>query len=107
VVTSTRSLAKPSIEVSLVSVDGTLLWRGGQGIPALPTTTVTLTLDRLGLGDGNYRLDVAIFAEEGRVCCDFQKGLHAFAVRSRGESTGLVRPLHHWKVDPAPTDSAP
>jgi lipopolysaccharide transport system ATP-binding protein len=102
VVDAIPSLAKLSVEVSLVSADGTLLWRGAQGIPSAATTTATLTLDRVGLADGNYRLDIAVFAEEGRVCCDFQKGLHGFAVRSPGASAGLLRPRHSWTVGPTP-----
>jgi hypothetical protein len=99
-VAAPSSLEKLSVEVSLVAQDGTLLWRGTQPIPSASTVNATLTLDRLGLADGNYRLDVAVFAAEGRVCCDFQKGLHGFAVRSPGATVGLVRPAHSWTVDP-------
>jgi lipopolysaccharide transport system ATP-binding protein len=100
-------LARLSVEVSLVSHDGTLLWRGATQIASTSTTTATLTLNRLGLADGNYRLDVAVFAEDGRVCCDFQKGLHGFAVRNSVASTGLVRPVHSWTIEPtAPNDEA-
>jgi lipopolysaccharide transport system ATP-binding protein len=99
-VAADSSLEKLSVEVSLVAQDGTLLWRGSQPIPSASTVTATLTLNRLGLADGNYRLDVAVFADEGRVCCDFQKGLHGFAVRSAGATAGLLRPLHFWTVDP-------
>jgi lipopolysaccharide transport system ATP-binding protein len=101
------SLARLSLEISVVSPDGTLLWRGAQRIGSTPATNVTLTLDRLGLADGNYRLDVAVFAEDGRVCCDFHKGLHSFAVRNSGPSTGLLRPLHHWRVSPPLNDEQP
>jgi lipopolysaccharide transport system ATP-binding protein len=101
------SLAAPSIEVSLVSQDGTLLWRGTRAIASSTNTTVTLTINRLGLADGNYRLDVAVFAEDGQVCCDFQKGLHGFAVRSASQTTGLVRPLHTWTVNASTENSAP
>ena len=93
-------LSELAVEASLFSPDGTLIWRGTRSIPAAAATTATLTLERLGLADGNYRFDVAIFAEHGRVCCDFQKGLHGFAVRSQRESVGLVRLVHCWTVDP-------
>ena len=96
------SMANLSVEVSLLSPDGTLLWRSARSIPSASTTTATLALNRLGLADGNYRLDVAVFADEGRVCCDFQKGLHGFAVRSSAPSAGLVRPPLAWTVVPAP-----
>jgi lipopolysaccharide transport system ATP-binding protein len=102
VVSATPSVANLSVEVSLVSPDGTLLWRGAQPISSATSTTARLSFSRLGLADGNYRLDVAVFAEEGRICCDFQKGLHGFAVRSSGQSSGLLRPLHAWHVDPPP-----
>ena len=94
------TLVRPAVEVSLVSPDGTLLWRGAQPIASATVATATLTLDRLGLADGNYRLDVAVFADDGRVCCDFQKGLHGFAIRSAAPGTGVVRPLHRWAVQP-------
>ncbi len=100
------SLAHLSIEVSLVSADGTLLWRSIQPMPSATHASATLTLERVGLADGNYRLDVAVFAEEGRVCCDFQKGLHGFAVRSSGSSPGLVRIPHAWTVEPPPPSEA-
>ncbi len=100
VVEAEESLTKLSIEISLVSLDGTLLWRGAQAITAATTTTASLTLERLGLADGNYRLDLAVFAEDGRVCCDFQKGLHGFAVRSAAPAAGLLRLLHSWTVEP-------
>jgi lipopolysaccharide transport system ATP-binding protein len=99
-VTADPSMTRLSVEVSLVSADGTLLWRGARPIASAPSTTATLSMNRLGLADGNYRLDVAVFAEEGRICCDFQKGLHGFAVRSPGPGTGLIRPLHAWTIDP-------
>lgn len=94
------ALARLAVEVSLVSPDGTLMWRGARAIASAPSTTAALTLSRLGLADGNYRLDVAVFADDGRVCCDFQKGLHAFAVRNAVPGAGLVRPLHRWNVHP-------
>jgi lipopolysaccharide transport system ATP-binding protein len=100
VVAADTSLPSLSVEVSLVSPDGTLLWRVAQPIASAARTTATLTFNRLGLADGNYRLDVAVFAEEGRICCDFQKGLHGFAVRSAEPSNGLMRPLHAWMVNP-------
>ncbi len=94
-------LETPTLEASLFSSEGTLLWRGSQGLVPAPSTTVVLSFPRLGLDDGNYRLDLAVFACEGRICCDFHKGLHAFAVRSAGGGTsGLLRLLHTWTVNP-------
>ncbi len=94
------SLSGLGVEVSLVSQDGTLLWRDSHAIASAPAATARLNLSRLGLADGNYRLDVAVFAESGRVCCDFQKGLHGFAIRSAKPSSGLLKPVHHWTVHP-------
>jgi lipopolysaccharide transport system ATP-binding protein len=85
-----------TLEVSLIAQDGTLLWRDSHPIASEPATTAALTLSRLGLSDGNYRLDIAVFADQGRVCCDFQKGLHGFAVRNATASVGLLRPQHQW-----------
>jgi lipopolysaccharide transport system ATP-binding protein len=98
-VTSEVDLSQLTVEASIFAPDGTLIWRGTRAVPASRVTTVTLTLDRIGLADGNYRFDVAVFAEQGRVCCDFQKGLHGFAVRSQAEIAGLVRLVHRWTVD--------
>jgi lipopolysaccharide transport system ATP-binding protein len=100
VINAGPSLVQLSVEVSLSSADGTLLWRGAQPITSASRSVATLTINRLGLADGNYRLDAAVFAEQGRICCDFQKGLHGFAVRSPGAGTGLIRPLHTWTIDP-------
>ncbi len=83
-----RGLDAPAVEVSIYSPDGTLLWRGSQSLDASLETAVLLTFPRLGLTDGNYRLDVGVFAAHGRICCDFQKGLHAFAVRCASEGAG-------------------
>jgi lipopolysaccharide transport system ATP-binding protein len=99
-VTSTTDLRELSIEVSLFSSDGTLLWRESRPIQTTDATTATLSFERLGLGDGNYRLDVALFADSGSVCCDFQKGTHGFAVRSALPSPGLLRPVHRWATAP-------
>ena len=96
------SLVEPSVEVSLFAPDGTLLWRGSAPIASATSAEATLTFDRIGLSDGNYRIDVAVLADNGRVCCDFHKGLHGFAVRSPDGSVGVVRPLHRWRVNPAP-----
>ena len=95
---------KLNVEASLVTADGTLLWRGFQSIGA-ETSSATLTVKRLGLADGNYRLDVGVFAEEGRICCDYQKGLHGFAVRSTAANAGLLRPIHSWAVEPSVSKS--
>ena len=101
-VAADASLVDLTVEVSFLSQDGTLLWRDSHPLVSGGAAVATLTLNRLGLADGNYRIDVAVFAEQGRVCCDFQKGLHGFAVRSALPSAGLLRPLHQWSVHAAP-----
>ncbi len=101
VVVQDAELEAPAVEVSIFSSDGTLLWRGSQSLDAAPETAIVLTFPRLGLGDGNYRLDAAVLAAEGRICCDFQKGLHAFAVRSTHGGVGLLRPVHRWSTGPS------
>lgn len=100
VIAADPALTKLNVEASLVTADGTLLWRGFQSIAA-ETSSATLTVKRLGLADGNYRLDVGVFADGGRICCDYQKGLHGFAVRSTAASAGLLRPIHSWAVEPS------
>ncbi len=95
-----RGLDAPAVEVSIYSPDGTLLWRGSQSLDASLETAVLLTFPRLGLTDGNYRLDVGVFAAHGRICCDFQKGLHAFAVRCASEGAGMLRLVHRWSAGP-------
>ena len=100
------SVGPLAVEVSLLAADGSLLWRANQPVGSAPKTTALLMVERLGLADGNYGLDVAVFAHEGRVCCDFQKGLHGFAVRSAAPSAGLLRPVYHWTVHPALADAS-
>lgn len=58
---------------------------------------VRLFIDRLGLNDGNYTLDVAAHSREG-VAFDFHKGLYSFAVRTEVHDSGLVRPPHRWEL---------
>jgi lipopolysaccharide transport system ATP-binding protein len=96
----------PYIGIAFHRDDGQHVWSTNTAveetgeIPLAPAGTVTLTLPRLGLGEGSYRLDVVAFARGERVC-DWQRGLYGFTVKAPSGEIGLVRPVHSWSVVPA------
>jgi lipopolysaccharide transport system ATP-binding protein len=68
--------------------------------PLPASGTLRVVLDRLGLVEGNYRLDVACHAEHG-LAYDYQRAMHSFAVRSEVRDVGMMRPPHRWELGPA------
>jgi lipopolysaccharide transport system ATP-binding protein len=67
-------------------------------VPPLGTAgTVVCLLERLGLLDGSYRLDVAAHRSDGYPF-DYQRGALNFAVRSEGKQIGVFEPPHRWSV---------
>jgi len=85
-----------SLELTLRTEDGTTVWVTGVELSeAEPRGTLSLELPRLGLGDGNYLVDLLLSAERGQDVRDVQRGLHGFAVRAKAQS-GLIAPVHHW-----------
>lgn len=67
---------------------------------ALPAKgTVRYLVERLGLLDGTYSLDVAVHAKDGYPY-DYRKGALNFAVRAAGKGVGVYEPEHRWEVGP-------
>jgi homopolymeric O-antigen transport system ATP-binding protein len=85
-----------SLELTLRTEGGTMVWVSTVELSAgAPRGTAQLDLPRLGLGDGNYLLDLALTTERGQNVRDVQRGLHGFAVRA-GSQTGLIAPVFRW-----------
>ena len=84
-------------------VFGTNSFVDGVALPKpLPATgTLRFRIQRLGLLDGNYALDVAAHSQSG-VDYDFQRRLYSFSVRARLRDTGQFRPQHAWVLDAVP-----
>ena len=93
------AVAKPRLEVSVRTEEQSLLWSSSEELPASDQAVVRLELPRLGLGDGNYLVDLTL-AGEGPEPYDVHRGLHGFAVRAES-SSGVLAPVHHWSVEPS------
>jgi len=84
------------LELTLRTEGGTTLWVSTVDLsPSGPRGIVELELPRLGLGDGNYLLDLLLTTDKGQNHRDVQRGLHGFAVRAAAQ-TGLIAPVHSW-----------
>lgn len=57
------------------------------------------TIRRLGLLEGNYRLDVAVHRKDGYPF-DYRQGVFTFAVRSSGKQVGVYLPERSWATRP-------
>lgn len=57
--------------------------------------TVRYVIDRLGMLDGQFILDVAVHREDGYPF-DYQKSIKTFAVRSPFRQVGVIVPAHSW-----------
>ena len=57
---------------------------------------VTLTLDRLELVAGTYKLDVAVHKRDGYPY-DYHRLLYTFRVKSETLDVGIYRPAHDWR----------
>ena len=88
----------PQLELSIRTDGGTLVWSTSEKLPEAEAASLALELPRLGLGDGNYLVDLSLGNAAGAVY-DVQRGLHGFAVRAQ-DSTGLVAPVHRWSIEP-------
>lgn len=62
--------------------------------------TVRFRIDRIGLVDGNYDLDVAVHSQSGYPF-DYHKGALRFSVRSDGRTVGVYSPKRDWAIVPA------
>jgi lipopolysaccharide transport system ATP-binding protein len=88
----------PQLELSLRTDGGTLVWTSTEKLPDADGATVELDIPRLGLGDGNYLVDLSLGSATGAVY-DVHRGLHGFAVRAQ-EPSGLLAPVHRWSIEP-------
>ena len=88
--------AGSTLEVTLRTEGGTTVWVTTVELSGSePRGTLGLELPRLGLGDGNYLVDLVLAAERGQDVRDAQRGLHGFAVRAPAQ-VGLIAPVHRW-----------
>jgi lipopolysaccharide transport system ATP-binding protein len=60
-----------------------------------PRGQAVLTIDRLGLLPGDYRLDVAALKRSGEAY-DVRHAAHQLTVSSTGGDQGVFRPPHRW-----------
>ena len=88
----------PYLELSLRTDGGTLVWSSTAPLPDAEGATLALEIPRLGLGDGNYLVDLSLANAAGAVY-DVQRGLYGFAVRAQN-SSGLLAPVHRWSIEP-------
>jgi lipopolysaccharide transport system ATP-binding protein len=88
----------PVLELSLRTDGGTLVWSSTERLPDSDGATLTLEMPRLGLGDGNYVVDLSL-GDAGGAVYDVHRGLHGFAVRAQ-DSSGLLAPVHRWSIEP-------
>ena len=85
-----------ALELTLRTEGGTTVWVSAVDLSSAEARgTVSLELPRLGLGDGNYLLDLMLSTDQGQTVRDVQRGLHGFAVRAATQ-TGLIAPVHTW-----------
>jgi len=59
--------------------------------------TLRVRLERLGLLEGNYTVDVSAAPEDGPDH-DYWRGVLSFAVRTDVKDLGVVRLPHHWEL---------
>jgi lipopolysaccharide transport system ATP-binding protein len=91
-------LVNPTLEVSLRTEGEGLVWTTSEVLPEAPAGRLRLELPRLGLGDGNYLVDLILSGNAGSTLYDVHKGLHGFAVRAV-KASGILAPVHRWSVD--------
>lgn len=90
--------------IGIHRVDGLTVFGTNTAIERVPlpdlggSGTVRCRLDRLGLLDGSYRLDVAVHRADGYPF-DYHRGALDFAVRSGCKQVGVFEPPHHWSVE--------
>jgi ABC-type polysaccharide/polyol phosphate transport system ATPase subunit len=61
---------------------------------------VTLSIERLDLVEGTYKVDVAVHTCDGYPY-DYHRLLYTFRVKSRTPDVGIYRPRHHWSFSPS------
>jgi lipopolysaccharide transport system ATP-binding protein len=94
-------LTTPQLEVNIRTEGDGLVWTTSESLPEEHSGQLCLELPRLGLGDGNYLVDLVLSGDSGSLLYDVHKGLHGFAVRATPPS-GLLAPVHRWSVGSSP-----
>ncbi|NDC37472.1 MAG: ABC transporter ATP-binding protein [Proteobacteria bacterium] len=81
-----------------VMVHGTNTDIEGLQLPRLPDSgVIRYRIERLGLLEGSYLLDVAVHRFDGYPI-DYHKGCIRFAVRSQGRQVGVMLPPRSWSM---------
>jgi lipopolysaccharide transport system ATP-binding protein len=94
-------LIKPQLEVKIRTEGEGLVWATSESLPEGQAGQLRLELPRLGLGDGNYLVDLVLSGDSGSVLYDVHRGLHGFAVRAT-PSSGMLAPVHRWSIESPP-----
>ena len=97
--------------VGILRFDGLAVWGTNSAIEQLsvplPGELVThgprngryrVTIERLGLTEGSYYLDVAAHREDGSAY-DYHHQKYKFSVRNRVPVQGVYTPRHHWEFE--------
>ncbi|NLF25027.1 MAG: ABC transporter ATP-binding protein [Deltaproteobacteria bacterium] len=96
-----ESVSEAVFGIGISRTDGVLIHGSNTDIeklslpPLSPKGTVIYEIDRLGLLDGHYLLDVAVHRSDG-YAYDYHKGALKFAVRSALKQVGVCVPSHRW-----------
>jgi hypothetical protein len=73
--------------------------------PLHESGTVECVVDRIGLLEASYALDIAVHREDGYPF-DYHKGVLKFSVRASSREVGVVTPPHRWLVNGVSVDSS-
>lgn len=66
--------------------------------PLQGSGSISFCVDRLGLLDGAYTLDVAVHRKDGYPF-DYHKGVLHFSVRNDAKEVGVTSPPHRWSLN--------
>ena len=92
--------------VRLQRSDGTILLDvntdlAGRNVSTDRPGKVRLVIDRLDLEDGEYTLDVGLYAADWSYSYDYHAGVYHLAIIGRGTSNALLDPPIDWQVSDA------
>ncbi len=96
-----EQISAPVFGIGIHRSDGLMIHGSNTALEdvAVPTLgqsgTVRYVIDRLGMLDGQFVLDVAVHRDDGYPY-DYQKSAKTFAVRSPFKQVGVIVPAHSW-----------
>jgi lipopolysaccharide transport system ATP-binding protein len=102
-----RPIASPIINISITHEDGRVCTDTDTAAAGLELGTVSgcrrvrLIIERLGLGAGNYFVNVGAYERGWAYAYDEHLDVYALFVPSNAEVKGLLAPPQRWEVDPA------